>query len=224
MNESDSATEFEEIDSNEDGVGWISYPDETMRRASHALAVDEELWLVDPVDTEGLDDLIAEYGDVAGVVILLDRHKRDSAAIADRHDVSVWVPSFMDDVEAELDAPVERFEYELGETGYALHRLIDNSFWQEAVLFNEDNGVLVVPEAVGTTEYFKTHTERLGVHPMLRLKPPRDLGRFDPDSIRIGHGPGIHEEATEALEDALDGARRRTPSLYWKNLTGMIFG
>lgn len=223
MKGSGPATDFEQIDSGEDGVGWIAYPDETMRRASHALAVDDELWLVDPVDAEGLEDMLAEHGDVAGVVILLDRHKRDSAEIANRHDVSVWVPSFMDDVEAELDAPVERFQYELAETGYVVHRLVDNSFWQEAVLFDDESGVLVVPEAVGTTDYFLSHTERLGVHPVLRLKPPRDLKRFEPERILVGHGVGIHEGASTALDDALTGARRRTPSLYWKNLTDMVF-
>jgi hypothetical protein len=224
MKASGPATDFEEIDSDDDGIGWIAYPEETLRRASHALAVDGDVWLVDPVDAEGLDDLLAEHGEITGVVVLLDRHTRDSAQIANRHDVSVWVPSFMDDVVEQIDAPVEQFQSELGETGYALHRLVDNSFWQEAVLYNEETGVLVVPEAVGTTEYFKTHTERLGVHPLLRLTPPGDLNRFEVDRIRVGHGAGISENAGEALAEALDGARRRAPSLLWKNVTGMLFG
>jgi hypothetical protein len=214
--------EYREIDRNDNGVGWIAYPDETMQRASHALAVDGEVWVIDPVDAEGLDDLFAEYGEVAGVVILLDRHKRDAAEIARRHDVSVWVPSFMDGVESELDAPVERFRHDLADTGYVVHEVLNNRFWQEALLYNEDNGVLVVPEAVGTPEYFRTGSEVLGVHPALRPFPPKKLTRLDPESLRVGHGAGIHEDTTATLHEAIEGARGRLPALYWKNLKQLV--
>lgn len=224
MTESGPATDWEEIDRSDDGVGWIAYPDETMQRASHALAVDDEVWLVDPVDIEGLDDLLAEFGEVAGVVILLDRHKRDCARIANRYDVSVWIPEFMDGVEAEMDAPVERFRYDLADTGYAAHKLYDNRFWQEALLYGEDSEVLVVPEAVGSTDYFKVGNHALGVHPMLRMTPPDKLTRLDPESVRVGHGAGVQHNAADAIEDAVDGSRRRTPGLYAKNLQKLIFG
>lgn len=216
--------EYREIDRTDDGVGWIAYPDETMQRASHALAVDGGVWVVDPVDAEGIDDLFAEYGDVAGVVILLDRHKRDAAAIARRHDASVWVPSFMDGVSGELDAPVEQFRHDLADTGFGVHEVVNNRFWQEALLYNEDSGVLVVPEAVGTTEYFRTGDRPLGVHPVLRPVPPKKLTRLEPASLRVGHGAGVHEDATEALHDAVDGARARLPALYWKNLRMLVSG
>ena len=45
-----------EIDRFDGGVGWIAYPEETMERASHALAVHDEegdadeVWVIDPVD------------------------------------------------------------------------------------------------------------------------------------------------------------------------------
>ena len=101
-----------EIDRYDGGVGWIAYPDEDMQRASHAVVGENGgVWVVDPVDAAGLDELLAEYGEVAGVVVLLDRHKRDAAAIATRHDVSVYVPDFMDAVAQELDAPVERGDW-----------------------------------------------------------------------------------------------------------------
>jgi len=216
--------DWTEIDRFDEGVGWIAYPDETMKRASHALAVDGDVWVVDPVDVPELDDLLAEYGEVAGVVILLDRHKRDSAAVANRHDVSVWVPEFMDGVAEELDAPTERFRYELADTDITAHKVIDNRVWQEALLYREDTETVVVPEAVGTSEYFRTQTERLGVHPMLRVTPPKDIGRLEPDHIRVGHGEGIHENASDALQDALDGARRRTPWLYLGTAKRAIFG
>lgn len=224
MKSSGQGTDWDEIDIFDGGIGWIAHPDETMQRASHALTVDGEVWLVDPVDADGIDERITEHGDVAGVVTLLDRHKRDAAAFANRHDVSVWVPEFIDGVTTELDAPIERFRHELAETGYAVHPLVENRLWQEAVLYDESNGVLVVPEGVGTTSYFRTANESLGVHPMLRLTPPRKLSRFDPARVLVGHGPGVHENATAALEDALDGSRRRAPQLLFKTVKDTLLG
>lgn len=229
MKGSGTSADWMEIDryENDDGtagVGWIAYPDEAMQRASHALAVDDEVWVVDPVDVEGLDDLLDDLGAVAGVVVLLDRHKRDAAAVANRHDVSVYLPAFMSDIADEFDAPVELFHDELAETGYAVHEVVDNFAWSEAALYNESAGILLVPEAVGTTDYFLARGERLGVHPALRLKPPKKLARLAPERILVGHGAGIHEDAATALEDAISGSRGRTPSLYMKNLKMFLPG
>lgn len=229
---SGAATDPEEIDRFEfeagpasgGGVGWIAHPGETMQRASHALAVDREVWVVDPVDAAGIDDLIAEFGEVAGVVVLLDRHKRDAGAVARRHDVPVYVPDVLRDIAGDIEAPVERFAGELADTGYTARAVVDNFAWTEAALYSETAGVLVVPEAVGTTDYFLARGERLGVHPALRLKPPRKLARYDPDRILVGHGPGIHGDATETLRDALSGARGRTPGLYLKTLKTFLPG
>jgi hypothetical protein len=222
MKGSGSATDWIEIDrfgdSESGGVGWLAYPEETMQRASHAIAVDGEVWVIDPVEAEGIDELLAEFGEVAGVVILLDRHKRDAAAMAQRHDVSVYVPHFMRSVADEIDAPTEVFHRELADTGYAAHEVIDNVAWSEAALYGEETDVLVVPEAVGTAEYFLTGREELGVHPAIRLTPPKKLGRLNPDRILVGHGQGIHQDASSTLSDAIEGARGRTPSLYLKNL------
>jgi len=224
MKGSGLATDWEEVQRHDGGGTWIAYPEETMERASHVLAVDDEVWVIDPVDTVGLDDYLTEFGDIAGVVVLLDRHKRDSAEIATRHDVSVWVPEFMDGVASKLDAPTERFRYELADTGYVAYTLVDNRFWQEAILYSEDGDILIVPESVGTAAYFRTSSEPLGVHPMMRVTPPRKLARFEPDRLLVGHGAGIPEHATEALSTALDGSRRRTPSLMAKNLRNLVFG
>jgi len=130
------ATDFTEIDRFESGVGWIAHPEEKMQRASHALEVDGEVWIIDPVDAEGLDDLLAEFGEVAGVVVTLDRHKRDAAAIANRHDVHVYLPRFFEGVAEELDAPIVRFETELADTGLEARTIVDNRFWQEVALYN----------------------------------------------------------------------------------------
>lgn len=218
------ATEWQEINRFEDGVSWLAYPEEMMQRASHAVVGDDGgVWVIDPVDVEGLDDLLAEFGDVAGVVILLDRHKRDCAEVANRHDVPVWVPSFMDGVTTELDASIQRFNNALGNSGFVLHELVNKSFWQEGVLYNEETGVLIVPEAVGSTEYFRTSERQLGVHPMLRVLPPRELTQFQPSRVLVGHGPGVSENVSEVLEDAVSGARIRTPRLFIKNFKNLIF-
>jgi len=214
MKGSGRARNWQEIDRWDGGVGWIAYPDEVMRRASHALAVDGEVWVVDPVDAPGLDELLAEFGEVAGVVVLLDRHTRDAGAIARRHGVSVHVPHWMTGVQGDIGAPVERVRTELGSTGYGVHKVVDNPVWQEAALYGEDTGALVVPESVGTADFFLTGDERLGVHPALRLFPPKRLGRLSPDRILVGHGAGIDKGAAEALDDALEHARSRAPSLY----------
>jgi hypothetical protein len=219
MKGSGRATKWQEVDRFGDeesgGVGWIAYPNERMQRASHALAVDGDVYVIDPVDAEGIDDLFAEFGEVAGVVILLDRHKRDAAAIATRHDVPVYVPHFMADIRNDIPAPVESFHRELADTGYVAHPVLDNVAWSEAALYSEDTGVLVVPEAVGTADYFLTGRERLGVHPALRLMPPKKLNRLSPSRVLVAHGEGIHNDADGALDDALSGSRGRTPSLYF---------
>lgn len=216
MKDSGPATNWREIDRWDHGVGWLAHPEERMRRASHAIEVDGEVWVIDPVDAEGIDDLFAELGAVAGVVVLLDRHTRDADAVATRHGVSVHVPRWMSGVAEEVGAPVERLRTELDETGYGVHQVVDNPFWQEAALYGEDTGVLVVPEALGTAEHFLTDTERLGVHPMLRLFPPTKLGRLSPDRVLVGHGEGVHDDAADALDHALRGARSRAPALYAK--------
>jgi len=220
MKGSGPATDFREIDRFDGGVGWISYPSERMQRASHALAVDGDIWLVDPVDADGLDDFLADFGDVAGVVVLLDRHERDAARLARRHDVSVHVPAWMESVAKGLSVPTELFRTELADTGYRVHRLLDTPFWKEAALSNDRT--LVVPEAVGTAEYYTTGDERLGVHPMLRLLPPRRLRGLAPDRVLVGHGSGIFSRASGALEDALRESRRRAPQLYAETARSLV--
>lgn len=205
------------------GTTWIAHAGESMQRASHALVADGDVWLIDPLDADGLDEHLADIGDVAGVVVLLDRHKRDADAIALRHEVPVYIPEWMDDVAGEMTAPVERFGTTLADS-YTVYPIKDSRFWQEAALYDQDEGTLVIPEAVGTASYFRTGGERIGVHPMLRLRPPRRLREFDPERILVGHGEPVVTEASDALADALDGARRRTPALYFDAAKGFLFG
>ncbi|WP_136686663.1 hypothetical protein [Halorhabdus amylolytica] len=214
---------FDPADRWEGGTTWIAHPEESMQRASHALVVDGEVWLVDPVDGEGLDEHLAEIGPVAGVVVVLDRHKRDAGPIARRHDVAVHIPEWMDGVAGEIDAPVETFGTSLAET-YTVYPISRSRFWQEAALYDEETGTLVVPESVGTASYFLAGEERLGVHPMKRLRPPRRLAEFDPERVLVGHGKPVRTDAAATLADALSGARRRTPALYAKAARELIFG
>jgi len=214
---------FDPDDRWDGGTTWIAHPEESMQRASHALVVAGDVWLVDPVDAEGLDDHLADVGDVAGVVVLLDRHKRDADTIALRHDVPVSIPEWMDGVAEEMTAPVERFGTTLADT-YTVYPLTNSRFWQEAALYDEDEGTLVIPEAVGTASYFRTGGERIGVHPMLRLRPPRRLWEFSPERVLVGHGEPVVTDASDALADALDGARRRTPALYFDAAKDFVFG
>lgn len=198
------------------GASWIAYPDEEMQRASTALAVDGDVYLVDPVEVEGVEEVYEDLGTVAGVVVGLDRHKRDAASMADRYDVPVYVPEWMRSaVEADLQARVEGFEAELPGTDYRAIQVFDNRFWREVALYDPGEGTLVVPESVGTARYFRAGSERLGVHPMVRGVPPRRaLGDLSPDRVLVGHGAGVEDDATEALRGALSGSRRRMPKLY----------
>lgn len=222
--DSDVAADVRVIDEHDGGIGWIAHPDEPMQRASHALLVDGDVWLVDPVDAAGLDDVLAEYGEVAGVVVLLDRHKRDADALARRHGVSIHLPDPLGGIADAFEAPVERFRHDLADTGYAAYPVVDRSWWREAALYSEATGVLVVPEALGSTEFFCVGDERLGVHVGLRPRPPRSLGRLTPERVLVGHGAGVHEAAAEAVSHALDGARRRAPRLYWQTLKALVAG
>jgi len=223
MKGSGRSSSWREIDQFEGGTGWIAYPDEEMERASHALISDGDVWLVDPVDVDGLDDTLSELGTVRGVVLLLDRHKRDAETLARRHEVPVYVPEWMDDVRSDLTAPVELFRRSLADSGYDLHKLVDNPVWKEGFLYDEDSKTLVVAEAVGTSSYMRTSDERLGVHPALRLKPPKALGRYSPERILMGHGEGVMTGAADALADALSGSRKRTPRLYAQTAREFLF-
>lgn len=94
-------TGFEEIDKWSGGFGWLAYPDETMQRASHALSIDQpgdpdapdDVWVIDPLGAPGIDNRLRDRGDVVGVVVLLDRHGRDAATFARRHDVPIYLPA-----------------------------------------------------------------------------------------------------------------------------------
>lgn len=185
------------------GFSWIAYPDEQARRASHALRTAAGVWLVDPVDADGLDERVGELGEVAGVLVIQDRHTRDATAVARRHDVAVHVPDWMELVRDKLAATVESVGSELPGTNYTVHRLIDTEEWEEAILVDETANTIVVPEALGTLPAFREDENALGVHPGLD-EPPRRLTDWNPDRILVGHGESVHSEANAKMREALD--------------------
>ena len=182
-----------------DGFGWI-VAGERLERASHALVVDGAVWIVDPVDGEGVEERIRAAGEPAGVIQLLDRHDRDCRPLATRLGARhVVVPQ--GDIP---DAPFRFF------------RVMDIPGWREVALWWPEAGVLCFGDALGTASYFRAPGESLAVHPFLRAWPPkalRDMSRcLAPGHVLCGHGEGMHgEEAAFALKEALSTARRRTP-------------
>jgi glyoxylase-like metal-dependent hydrolase (beta-lactamase superfamily II) len=96
--------------------------------------------------------------------------------------------------------------------------LLRRSWWHEVALWFPEQRTLVCADAVGTAEYYRGPGEELGVSPLLRLTPPRRLLAVEPEHVLVGHGEGIHEDATGALREAVTLARRRTPSWAWAGL------
>lgn len=186
----------------DDGFSWIAHPDEKPRRASHALSTDGGVWVVDPVDAEALDDRLADLGTVAGVVVLQDRHTRDAAAVAGRHGVSVYMPTWMELGQEKLDGEAELITGHLPGTGYELHKLIDDDEWEEAVLVSDEQDTLIVPEAVGTSPGFTPDGEPLGLHPVLD-EAPSGLAELGSERILVGHGESIPEGGDDHLQAAL---------------------
>jgi hypothetical protein len=177
------------------GFGWIQ--EERLARCSHALRAEGGVWIFDPVDAPGVEERIRGLGEPAGVIQLLDRHGRDCAAFAARFRVPHHVVPF----QGVAGAPLEP-------TPIARHRL-----WREVALWWPQERVLLCGDALGTVGYFLGRGETLGVHPLLRLVPPKALARFAPRHVLCGHGEGVHgEEAAPALGEALATARRRLPA------------
>jgi hypothetical protein len=191
------------VDELDFGFGWISPEPGFMQRCSHALVVGGKVWLIDPVFEDGVLDRIRALGEPAGVVQLVDRHARDCTRLADE----LGVPHLEVPRAAPVGAPFEVIP------------VIRRRRWREVALWIAEHRTLVCTEAIGTAQYYRAPSERLAVHPLLRLTPPRVLLRIDPPArILVGHGAGVHDEAPAALRDAIVHARRRTPAWLWAGL------
>jgi hypothetical protein len=188
------------------GFGWIQ--DERLARTSHALRAEGRVWLFDPVDSPGVEERTRALGEPAGVIQLLDRHRRDCAALAGR----LGVPLHETPFEGVSGAPFDPVP------------IVRHRFWREVALWWPEEKVLLCGDALGTVGYFVAPGERLGVHPLLRLTPPRALSRFAPRHVLCGHGEGVHgDKAAPALAEALATARRRLPAAWrygWRQAKG----
>jgi hypothetical protein len=87
--------------------------------------------------------------------------------------------------------------------------------WHEVALWVPEHGALVTADALGTAPYYRAPHERLAVHPMLRLTPPRSLLAVEPAHILVGHGAGVHDDAPAALREAIGHASRRMLPWLW---------
>jgi glyoxylase-like metal-dependent hydrolase (beta-lactamase superfamily II) len=170
--------------------GWIV--EELMERCSHALVVDGHVWVIDPVGADGVEERIRAAGKPAGVIQLLDRHNRDCAPLAAR----LGVPHHVVPVQ-----PIGPF---------SLLPIRMRRGWREVALWWSQRRLLVCADALGTAAYYRGGGERLAVHPLLRLRPPR-LSGIQPEVIFCGHGEGVFAGADEALREALSTSRRRLP-------------
>lgn len=187
---------FTLVDEAADCVGWRQ--DEAIERTSHALAVDGRVWLVDPVDDPELEERVRALGEPAGVLQLFDRHGRGCAA---------WA--------ARLGVPAVRAWGPAGAPPFEVLRVGARRWWREVALWDPRSRTLVCGDALGTADLFLARGETLAVHPLLRVVPPRVLGSVEPQRILVGHGAGVHENATAALRHALANARPGLPSAWW---------
>jgi hypothetical protein len=196
LTRNEPGTELSFCDEMDGGFGW--QVDERMQRTSHALAGHEGVWIFDPIAWEPALERIPELGTPAGVIQLLDRHERDCAEVAARFGVPHYT------------VPVQ-----ISASSLEVIKVTGSRFWTEIAVWVPRREALVCADALGTAPYFRAGDEPLAVHPLLRLKPPRALARFEPRHILCGHGAGVHgPETPEALRAALQTARRRLPRAW----------
>jgi hypothetical protein len=167
-----------------------------MARAAHAVRDGERVWLIDPFEDAGALEAAAALGRPAGVIQLLDRHARDGQSIAQR-----------------LGVPLLRLPRALPETPFAVVSVVARPWWRETALWWPAEQTLIVAEAIGTAPLLALG-RRAGVHPMLRVVPPRSsLGRYAPARLLVGHGPALDADAAPALHEALASSRSDIPKL-----------
>ncbi len=179
------------------GLTWVE--SSAMGRAAHALHERGRVWLIDPFTDEVALSAAAELGRPAGVIQLLDRHDRDCAEIA-----------------RQLEVPRLRTPAAVPDSPFAVVPVVSQRWWREVALWWAAERTLVVAEAVGTAPAFGVG-RRVGVHPLLRLTPPRAaLGSRSPERLLVGHGPAIESSAAPALSEALSASRSDIPHLVLK--------
>jgi hypothetical protein len=187
------------------GFSWVA--DEPMRRASHALADDGRVWLVDPLDEHDAIKRAQGLGRVAAVVQLLDRHNRDCATIAERLGVPhLRVPD---------SVPGSPFE------AIAALRL---PRWRETALWWPRREALVVAEVLAGNPMHTGGEQKVGMHLFLRAWPPGSLREYRPQHLLLGHGHALHGAGAAAgVETAYARSRRDLPRVL-AGLPGTVRG
>ncbi|MBI2690583.1 MAG: hypothetical protein HYX29_01370 [Solirubrobacterales bacterium] len=187
-------TATSKFEQHEFGSSWTQI--ESMGRCSHALVHDGRVWLVDPVDSEGDVDRAIGDNEPAGVIQLLDRHDRDSAALAER-----------------LSVPHLNLPTAVPESPFTTFSVIDRRIWREVGLWWAERKVLVVAEAIMTTAALAIAGTGIGVHPGLRLIPPGALRPYtEVHHLLPGHGEPLHApDLGERIQTALDKSRSDLP-------------
>ncbi|MBV9166814.1 MAG: hypothetical protein JO342_11760 [Solirubrobacterales bacterium] len=186
------------------GVTWIEQS--SMSRTAHAILSDGRVWLIDPFEDDAAPQAASALGPPAGVLQLLDRHNRDCQTIA-----------------TGVGIPLLRLPERVPETPFEVVPILFRRRWREVALWWPQMRALIIPEAIGTAPVFALG-RRAGVHPMLRLMPPRaQLSAYEPSMLLLGHGRAIESEAAAALGDALDRSRSDIPRLLVA-LPGLIRG
>lgn len=177
------------------GLTWVAA--DALERTAHALADGGRVWLVDPTEDAAALERAAALGELAAVIQLFDRHGRDCPAIARRLGVPLHrIPS------AVPDSPFEAF------TALSLPG------WREAGLWWPERRALVVAEVVGTAPHYAVGDGEVGIHPMLRLRPPQAVHAYRPEHLLVGHGPPVHGPGTaDALDEAYASSLRDMPRM-----------
>jgi hypothetical protein len=189
------------------GFGWLA-EDELLQRTSHAVLAAGRVWVTDALYGPGIEERIRALGEPAGVIQLLDRHSRDCGAVARRLGVPLHVTPFGGVPNAPFEVITVR----------------RRRLWREVALYFSQERVLVCGDALGSVGHFRAGSEPFGVHPLLRLVPPRRaFGGLEPEHLLFGHGEGVHgAEAGHALHEALATARRRLPQAWLGGLRAVL--
>lgn len=171
--------------------------DEGMARSWHVLALDGDVWLIDPVDARPTLEDARALGTPRGVIQLLDRHARDCGPVARM-----------------LSVPHLRLPDALPHGPFEVVTVLNLRLWRERALWIESRRALVVAELIGTGPAYRLGGEPIGVHPMLRLVRPHGLDRYAADAklLLCGHGEPVEGPETGAqIAAALADSRRRLP-------------
>lgn len=201
---------------------WIAHPDEVIERASHLLELGDRTYLLEPLDFPELDTLVDDV-DLTGVIVLMDRHTRDTDAIASRYGLEVFVPDAVPQARSKLDVETHSLDDELAGIDVEIVQIVERRWWQEVALWLPMTATLVVPEAVGTSAQFTVGDDRIGCHPGLRLRPPRRaLDGLEPFRLFVGHGQPVDPVEPGEFEHVLSTARRKLPRAWLSALRATV--